>query len=144
MDTAMADSSIMIWHYLSEGLSIDEIVARYPQLGYRQVIQAASRVVRLAESQTRPVSGMLRWEQAKHCLHHLKVRYPHAYTAWTSEEQEWLCREFQAGYTIWQLSDQLGRHPGSVKKQLEKLGLLPENEGKFCEYVKSQDQAIYT
>jgi hypothetical protein len=58
----------------------------------------------------------------------IKERYPKAYTSWTTEEKQELVNLHRQGFTIDQLSAQLGRQPTAIQGRLGQLGEidLPE------------------
>lgn len=53
-------------------------------------------------------------------LEKMRKDYPNAYRPWTEDQDEKLQTGFKKGRSVAQLSKQLGRHPGSIKKRLEK------------------------
>jgi ATP-dependent DNA helicase PIF1 len=55
----------------------------------------------------------------------MREDYPNAYMPWKDIEDLRLIKKFTEGRTVKQLTDDFGRHPGSIKKRLEKL--LGEN-----------------
>jgi ATP-dependent exoDNAse (exonuclease V) alpha subunit len=50
----------------------------------------------------------------------MRETYPNAYRPWTAAQDDELKTGFQNGLSIKKLSDQLGRHEGSIKMRLEK------------------------
>lgn len=50
----------------------------------------------------------------------MRLTYPNAYRPWQMADDALLKQEFQNGASIKQLSDQLGRHEGSIKMRLQK------------------------
>jgi hypothetical protein len=53
----------------------------------------------------------------------MRLEYPNAYTPWTGQDDQKLLELNSKGKTIRQLSQQFGRHEGSIKARLEKLVL---------------------
>ncbi|MCA9348454.1 AAA family ATPase, partial [Candidatus Saccharibacteria bacterium] len=51
----------------------------------------------------------------------MRQEYPNAYKPWSGKEDEKLVKLFGAENTIKQLSNLLGRHPGSIRSRLRKL-----------------------
>lgn len=123
-----AESGIIL-KCLAEGLTVEQMLSRHAQLDYREVAQIACGLLRgysRRDADRLPQEVRL-WKQTRHCLKRIKERYPKAYTPWTDDEQDILRREYMAGLSIWQLSDRLDRQPGSIKKQLVRLGLITTN-----------------
>lgn len=53
-------------------------------------------------------------------LDKMRAEFPNAYRPWLPEQDEKLKKMFTAGKTVKAISKQLGRHPGSIRKRLEK------------------------
>lgn len=53
-----------------------------------------------------------------------KLLYKNAYTPWTEDEEVTLCFLHKQGKSISELSDILGRNPGSICSRLKKLGII--------------------
>ena len=50
----------------------------------------------------------------------MREEYPHAYMPWTESDDERLQKLYKKGETLNMLTKEFGRHPGSIKKRLEK------------------------
>lgn len=59
----------------------------------------------------------IRWQQK---LTKMREQYPNAYRPWTSEDDQKLCQAFDTGAKLQDLTSIFGRHPGSIRKRLEK------------------------
>lgn len=53
-------------------------------------------------------------------LEKMRLTYPNAYRPWKAEHDETLKKGYKKGKSVTEMSKQLGRHPGSIKKRLEK------------------------
>lgn len=62
----------------------------------------------------KPVSN---WQEK---IEKMRETYPNAYRPWTNQQDALLKQEFQNGASVKHLSDQLGRHEGSVTMRLQK------------------------
>lgn len=71
------------------------------------------------EATSRPASvGTLEWRKE------VQDRHPHAYQAWTPEEDAQLTEEYRHGLTVAQMADRHQRRPGGITARLVRLGLV--------------------
>jgi hypothetical protein len=66
-----------------------------------------------------PKTGALKWSEK---LNKMRETYPNAYKPWTEADDTKLIKLFSQGQkvTLKVMTEQLGRHPGSIKARLEK------------------------
>ena len=50
----------------------------------------------------------------------MRKEFPNAYTSWSDEDDARLMTQFEQGSTVDQLTQEFGRHPGSIKARLKK------------------------
>jgi DNA-directed RNA polymerase specialized sigma24 family protein len=55
--------------------------------------------------------------------------HPAAYARWTPKQEEELLREFDAGRTVDELAELLGRQPGGIRSRLRQRGRLDNSTG---------------
>jgi ATP-dependent DNA helicase PIF1 len=58
-------------------------------------------------------------------LEKMRQEYPNAYRSWSEDDDAKLTKLFESGKTVKELTAEFSRHPGSIRKRLEKL--LGEN-----------------
>jgi hypothetical protein len=51
----------------------------------------------------------------------MRETYPNAYRPWSETDDQNLTKLFQAGGTVKEMTKHFGRHPGAIRKRLEKL-----------------------
>lgn len=54
-------------------------------------------------------------------LEKMREQYPNAYRPWTEDDDKKLTQLFKDGKNLKELTEEFGRHPGSIQKRLEKL-----------------------
>ncbi|MBH1956514.1 AAA family ATPase [Candidatus Saccharibacteria bacterium] len=69
------------------------------------------------EPKKKPAVGSSGWADK---IAKMRETYPNAYKPWTNQDDSLLKQEFQNGVSVAGLSEQLGRHEGSVKMRLQK------------------------
>jgi hypothetical protein len=62
-------------------------------------------------------------ESKAYSLDEIRQKYPRAYEKWTSEEDERLRHQRQAGLDILELAAVFQRQPSAIQSRLNKLGL---------------------
>jgi hypothetical protein len=53
----------------------------------------------------------------------VRQKYPSAYARWTESEELDLCQAVEAGLSIREIAQQLGRQPGGIRSRIARLGL---------------------
>ena len=76
--------------------------------------QAAARKTKAPKKRQGSPTG---WAEK---LAHMRETYPNAYRPWSVADDERLQKLFKNGASLKELTTQFGRHPGSIKKRLEK------------------------
>ena len=62
-------------------------------------------------------AGSMAWAEK---LARMRESYPNAYMPWSTGDDDRLKKLFKQGIKLQELTEQFGRHPGSIKKRLEK------------------------
>jgi len=80
------------------------------------------------ELSTREVIEYKRTNQSNRDKSFAKIRqkHPNAYKSWSNSDEAELIQKFEEGYSIEELSDNLKRQKGAIKKRLVKLGCMNE------------------
>ena len=102
-----------------DALVIDEVLQRASSEAakhYRPMLEEMKRKQSVPKkSGKKPQSGS--WQQK---IAKMRETYPKAYMPWEKADDDTLKQEFLQGATIQQLSQQLGRHEGSIRMRLQK------------------------
>jgi len=62
-------------------------------------------------------------EEKIYSLERIRAEHPHAYRAWSKEEETALQKLYHKGIQMREMAETLGRQPGGIRSRLKKLGL---------------------
>ena len=99
-----------------DALAIDEVLQRASSEAakhYRPMLEDMKRKQSVPKKSSKSSS----WQQK---IAKMRETHPKAYMPWEKADDDILKQEFLQGATIQQLSQQLGRHEGSIKMRLQK------------------------
>lgn len=124
---------------IADGLSYEQIIARFPDLSYKDIFEASSlgaKTLRAVRQTASPAAAELvcrdqigqaidrsrhNRQPPKYNVATIRRKYPRAYERWTDEEDHQLAEEHQAGYSIRQIARAHGRQTGAIRSRLDKL-----------------------
>ncbi len=117
LDTlSLAGLNQMALRVSEDALSIDETLRQQSAKDAKRFEKLRDNAVKRAK-QKPPKETKGPWQEK---LEKMREEYPNAYRPWLEAHDETLKTGFEKGQSVKKLSQQLGRHPGSIKKRLEK------------------------
>lgn len=100
-----------------EALEIDETLRRKSAKDAKRLEHLRANAQKRAAQKPAHEPAKGTWSEK---LANMRKEYPNAYRPWKESEDAQLKDLFKSGATVAKMSQQLGRHPGSIRKRLEK------------------------
>lgn len=103
----------------AEALAIEQQLRERSAQAVKKFVHLKQRSIERKRKSTPPkrANGSGSWTEK---LAKMRETYPNAYMPWTPDDDEKLKKLFKAGKGMKQLTEEFGRHPGSIRKRLEK------------------------
>lgn len=126
--------AVCVLEMISEGYSYAQIIARYSELTYPDIFDAAAEALDLLCGPASrscdptispiepPASTASKVWAAR--LPQIQSQHPRAYEKWSADDDDMLRRRFAKGESTQALSIAFGRQPSAIQSRLRRLGLV--------------------